>query len=193
MIKKIYPVISLFILIIFLSSWGAVGHRIINNKCPASFPSAMTGFQMWKDSLTTNAANADNRKNSDPNESPKHFIDIDNYSEFLSKGRIASTYDSIVAIHGLSNVIYNGTLPWATLNMYDTLVVDFKKLKWHKAMLDASDLGHYVADGHMPLHLTANYDGGKTNQSGIHSRYESTMVSAYQSNLWLNLYSCIME
>ena len=50
-------------------------------------------------------------------------------------------------------------------------------------MLDASDLGHYVGDGHMPLHLTKNYDGGMTGQSGIHSRYETTMVSAYSSSL----------
>src|ERR1035437_1713276 len=183
MIKKTYPVISLFILVILLSSWGSVGHKIINSKCPTSFPETMTGFQIWMDSLANNASNADTRKNKDPNESPKHFIDIDSYSEFNSTGRIASTYDSIVSQHGSSTVISYGILPWATLNMYDTLKVDFQKLKWHKAMLDASDLGHYVADGHMPLHITANYDGQKTNQSGIHSRYESDMVGDYITSL----------
>jgi hypothetical protein len=149
----------------------------------------MAAFQIWSDSLASNASNADTRKNKDSGlplyqkESYKHYIDIDNYSEFLSTGRIASTYDSIVAIHGSSNVIYDGTLPWATVNMYDTLVVDFKKLKWHKAMLDASDLGHYVADGHMPLHLTSNFDGKATNQNGIHSRYEGDMVGDYITSL----------
>lgn len=183
MFKRIYPVISLFILCLFLCSWGSVGHRIINSKCSLSFPASMVGFQVWSDSLASNASNADNRKSTDKTESPKHFIDIDSYTEFVSTGRIASTYDSIVARHGSSFVVNNGTLPWATMNMYDTLKVDFQKLRWHKAMLDASDLGHYIADGHMPLHLTSNYDGGATNQRGIHSRYESDMVSTYQSDL----------
>lgn len=183
MLKKTYPFISLLVLTIFLSSWGGTGHQIINNKCPESFPASMAAFRIWADSLKANASNADNRKGADKTESPKHFIDIDNYAEFVSNGRIASTYDSIVSIHGASFITTNGSLPWATVNMYDTLVVDFKKLRWHKAMLDASDLGHYVGDGHMPLHLTKNYDGDLTGQSGIHSRYETSMVGANSTSL----------
>lgn len=183
MFKTLHRVIFLFIFSSFLISWGSVGHRTINYKCPESFPVSMNAFKIWADSLQMNGSVADNRKSSDPNESPKHYIDIDNYSEFISMGRIASTYDSVVVRHGSSFVISNGTLPWATLNTYDSLVVAFQKRKWHKAMLLASDLGHYVADGHMPLHITANYDGGLTNQSGIHSRYESNMVGTYSSSL----------
>ncbi len=164
-------------------SWGSKGHYAINNKCPESFPTTMNAFKVWADSLDLHASDADNRKSSDPNESPKHYIDLENYSEFISKGRIASTYDSIITIHGSSFVVSNGTLPWATRSIYDTLKVAFKQLNWHKAMLCASDLGHYVADGFMPLHLSANYDGQKTNQKGIHSRYESDLVYYYLSNL----------
>jgi hypothetical protein len=183
MIKTTSRTFILLALCLFLVSWGSTGHYTINNKCPQSFPASMAAFRVWADSLDIHGSDADNRKSTDPNESPKHFIDIDNYTEFNSTGRIASTYDSIVSRHGSTYVISNGTLPWATQNMYDTLKTDFKKLKWHKAMLDASDLGHYVADGHMPLHITANYDGQKTGQGGIHSRYESTMVGTYISSL----------
>jgi len=45
-----------------------------------------------------------------------------------------------------------------------------------KAETTMSDLGHYVADGHQPLHCTANYTPG-----GLHFRYESQMVNTYQS------------
>lgn len=183
MLKSISRIVSLFLLCILLASWGAVGHKTINSKCPESFPASMAAFKIWSDSLGANASNADNRKNTDKTESPKHFIDIDTYPEFNSTGRIASTYDSIASIHGASYITYNGSLPWATVNMYDTLVVDFKKLKWHKAMLDASDLGHYIGDGHMPLHLATNYDGQLSGQNGVHARYETTMVGAYQTNL----------
>ena len=172
---------------LFLVSWGSKGHSIINRKCPESFPASMNAFRIWADSLSMHASDADSRKSADKSESPKHYLDVENYAEFISTGRIASTYDSIVSRHGSSSVISNGTLPWATMNMYDTLKADFIKCKWHKAMLDASDLGHYVADGHMPLHISANYDGQDTGNSGIHSRYESSMVSSYQSEL--NFYS----
>jgi len=171
-------ILLLFIFCLFLVSWGSVGHKIINSKCTESFPASMTAFKIWSDSLSLHGSDADSRKNADKAEGPKHYIDIDVYPEFNSTGRIASTYDSIVKIHDAAYIVNNGSLPWATINMYDSLVVDFKRHKWHKAMLDASDLGHYVGDGHMPLHLTENYDGGMTNQGGIHSRYETAMVGA---------------
>ena len=183
MIKSTPRILLLFIFCLFLVSWGAVGHKIINSKCTDSFPTSMSAFKIWSDSLSIHSSDADTRKNVDKTESPKHYIDIDVYPEFITSGRIASTYDSIVSIHGAPYIVSNGSLPWATINMYDTLVVDFRKHKWHKAMLDASDLGHYVGDGHMPLHLTENYDGGMTNQTGIHSRYETAMVGTFSTAL----------
>ncbi|MEI8085612.1 MAG: T9SS type A sorting domain-containing protein [Paludibacter sp.] len=183
MIKNIFRYSLILTLSLFLGSWGSKGHSIINSKCPESFPASMSAFRVWADSLSMHASDADSRKSADKTESPKHYLDVENYSEFVSTGRIASTYDSIVSRHGASSVISNGTLPWATMNMYDTLRVDFLKHKWHKAMLDASDLGHYVADGHMPLHISANFDGQDTGNGGIHSRYESSMVGNYQTEL----------
>ena len=47
----------------------------------------------------------------------------------------------------------------------------------------SADLGHYVGDGHQPLHCTENYDGDATNQSGVHSRYETDLVGAYQTSI----------
>lgn len=183
MVKTSLRLFLLIILSSILVSWGNIGHRNINYKSTASFPATMIGFASWADSLSINGSNADYRKSDDPNESPRHYIDLDNYQEFNNFGRIASTYDSIVNIHGSYFVVSNGTLPWATKIAYDSLKDSFNKRRWHKAMLFASDLGHYVADGHMPLHLTSNYDGRATGQSGIHSRYESTMVSTYLNSL----------
>lgn len=184
--KTVKIVMQSFVVVLVslaLISWGSVGHSTISKKSALSFPATMVGFSVWADSLSLHASDADNRKSSDANESPKHFIDIDNYAEFISKGRIASTYDSVVSLHGATFVVNNGTLPWATRNTYDSLTLAFKQLKWSKAMLIASDLGHYVADGHMPLHISANYNGQKTGQTGVHSRYESDLVYANIANL----------
>ena len=183
MIRILPRIILLLVLSLILVSWGNVGHKIINSKSTDSFPASMSSFKIWSDSLSQHSSDADNRKNSDPNEDVRHFIDIEYYAEFNTTGRIALTFDSVATLHGISFVNYNGTLPWATLNTYDSLKVAFRQLKWHKAMLLASDLGHYVGDGHMPLHISSNYDGQLTGQKGIHSRYESTMVARYQTQL----------
>ena len=183
-LNKIFVICILYFTLV---SWGSSGHSIISRKSAASFPASMGNFHLWADSLSMHASDADTRKYVDANESPRHFIDIDNYAEYISQGRIPSTYDSVVAIHGASFVIANGTLPWTTNNTYDSLKQAFSNRQWHKAMLLASDLGHYVADGHMPLHLTPNYDGQLTGQKGVHSRFESTMVNNNQSTL--NVYT----
>jgi hypothetical protein len=116
----------------------------------------------------------------------KHYIDIDNYPEFLLNGKIPQTYDSIVTLHGESFVLDNGTLPWATLIAFDSLKNCFQRMDWNKAGLFAADLGHYVADGHQPLHITRNYDGQYTGQDDIHSRYESKMIGTYQNQIVYN-------
>lgn len=65
----------------------------------------------------------------------------------------------------------------------DTLRAAFQRRDFSRALLVAADLGHYVGDGHQPLHVTQNYDGDMTNQSKIHSRYETTLIGAYQSSI----------
>jgi len=163
--------------------WGSVGHKIINKAVVPSFPYQMSFLSYWSDSITSHASDADNRKNADPKESPKHFIDIDEYPEFIKSGRISQNYDSVVAGHSLSFVIDNGTLPWTIVTTCDSLKAELKRRDWQKAMLTAADLGHYVGDAHMPLHITRNYNGQYSNQSGVHSRYETTLIGKYQSQL----------
>lgn len=141
----------------------------------------MTQFNAWITTLASHASDADDRKAWDPTEGPKHYIDIDNYDEFVTQGSIPQTLDSVIAIHGSSFVYGNGILPWATLTTFDSLVSCFERLDWDNAVLFASDLGHYVADGHMPMHITRNYNGQYSGNTGIHSRYESTMINAYIS------------
>jgi hypothetical protein len=171
------------IFILLFAGWGAVGHKIINSNITVCFPSSMNFPAYWSDTLIAHASDADNRKGSDPTESPKHFIDIDAYPEFIAHGTISQSYDTNVILHGSSYVINQGTLPWAIQWTEDSLRVAFQQRNWHKAMLFAADLGHYVGDGHQPLHCTENYDGALTNQSGVHSRYETSLVGTYQSSI----------
>ncbi|MDR3609291.1 MAG: hypothetical protein P4L27_01850 [Ignavibacteriaceae bacterium] len=182
--KNIFAKIAVSVISILLfAGWGSTGHKIINQNITVCFPSSMNFPSYWSDTLTAHASDADTRKSSDPSESPKHFIDIDNYSEFISNGYISQSYDTNVIIHGSAYVVNEGTLPWAIQWTVDSLRIAFLQKNWHKAMLFSADLGHYVGDGHQPLHITQNYDGQLTGQSGVHSRYETTLVGQYQSSI----------
>ena len=163
--------------------WGNVGHRIINTKTILSITSEMSFWGSWSDSLAAHGSDADYRKSSDPTEYPKHFIDIDNYPEFNLTGNISQNFDSLIQQHGYNFVMDQGILPWAIMNTIDSLQTVFQNNQFHKAMLFAADLGHYVGDMHMPLHLTRNYNGQYTGQSGVHSRFESNMINTYNGQI----------
>jgi Secretion system C-terminal sorting domain len=182
--KFVLPVIAAFAFL-FLG-WGQVGHYIINYNTILSAYPELEFFNTWADSLAAHASDADYRKSWDPNEAPKHYIDIDNYPEFISTGTIPQDFDSVVAAHGYSFVLEQGFLPWAILNTADSLETAFENNDMHTAMLIAADLGHYIADSHQPLHITKNYDGQNTNQNGVHSRYETHMIGDYQSEIVYN-------
>jgi len=174
-------VLVLFSLV--LVGWGSVGHRIINRSTTLSFPTELNFLLFWADSLAAHGSDADIRKGWDPNEDVKHYIDIDNYPDFTSTGRIKHNFDSLVMQYGYAFVIDQGILPWAIMKTVDSLQTAFQEGNWQKAMLTAADLGHYVGDAYMPLHVTRNYNGQYSGQSGIHSRYESTMINTYQSQI----------
>ncbi len=177
--KLILSTIALLALSVVLTSWGSVGHRKISESASASFNLQMADFQTWVSFLRDHASDADTRKSTDPTESPKHYIDIDAYADFITAGRIPQTLDSVNVKYGTAFVLKNGILPWATKSTFDSLRSCFERHDFAKAQIFAADLGHYVADGHMPMHITENYDGQLTGASGIHSRYESTMIGSY--------------
>ncbi len=173
----------LFFICVTIYGWGFYGHKIINQKTMYSFPGVMSTFHWLPDSLSKHGSDADYRKSTDPSESPRHYIDIDNYSGFLTNGRIPQSMDSLIAIYGINFVIDNGTLPFVIIATTDSVKKYFIQHNWQMAMLKAADLGHYVADAHNPLHITRNYNGQYTNQTGIHSRYETQMINADTSRL----------
>ncbi|MBM3436751.1 MAG: hypothetical protein FJY07_11105 [Bacteroidetes bacterium] len=171
-----------------LMSWGYAGHETISQEASLSFNQQMSQFYSWTDFLVAHSMDADERKAWDPSEGPKHYIDIDNYDQFVNNGTIPQTWDSVIAAYGYYFVENQGILPWATLATFDSLKACFERGEWEQAKIFASDLGHYVGDGHMPLHITRNYNGQYSGNDGIHSRYESTMISNYVSQIVYNGY-----
>lgn len=169
----------LFVLLVCLCSWGEKAHQKINTSCVNFFPVEISKLKSWAPILGDHASDADFRKKNDKSEFFKHFIDIDKYEDFDNTQKIEENFVVACSNYGKAKVIKEGILPWVTDSTYRALVQDFKSLNWEQAVLTAADLGHYVGDGFMPLHLTANYDGQLSNQTGIHRRYEETMIDRY--------------
>ncbi len=179
-----------FFSLLFIYGWGASGHKVINRRSTFSLPPSMS-FLNWADSLAAHASDADIRKSTDPNESPRHYIDIDDYPEFIATGRIPQDLDSLIAIHGAGFVYDKGILPFSIMATVDSIKNYFQQQNYHKAMLHAADLGHYVGDGHNPLHITRNYDGQYTNQNGVHSRYETQLINRDSVNIIYNFHDAV--
>ncbi len=184
--RQLFFAIILPAVSIILMSWGYTGHEKIGQEAQLSYPPEMVQFNAWTEFLSSHSSDADERKQWDPDEAPKHYIDIDNYDQFILSGTIPQLWDSVIAIYGDYFVYDQGILPWATLTTFDSLKACFERSDWEQAVIFAADLSHYVGDGHMPLHITRNYNGQYSGNEGIHSRYESTMVNN-------NIYSIIYD
>lgn len=172
----------LFLIPAIGSGWGTTGHRFINRHAVVHLPSTMPQFIAQQAFFEAHAMDADYRRSTDTAEAPKHYIDIDNYPNFHY---ITRSLDTLIMQYGWSYVRQNGIIPWATVWTLDSLTAQLERGDWNRAYLTASDLGHYVADAHQPLHCTRNYDGQYTGNNGIHSRYESTMITTFRDSLFI--------
>jgi hypothetical protein len=181
--KKSFVVIVLFSSILFID-WGNVGHRIINGNSMLSFPEEIDFLISWANGLAEHASDAYKRKSSEPNEETKHYIDIDNFPEFVTTLMIPQEFDSIIAKYGYNFVMDQGILPWAIIETADSLTAAFRNKQWDRAMLLAADLGHYIGDAFTPLHITRNYNGQYSNQGGVHSRYESKLIERFDHEIY---------
>ncbi|MFO7444781.1 MAG: hypothetical protein R6W90_00370 [Ignavibacteriaceae bacterium] len=178
---KIFSLILFVYLIIFNSagySWGDKGHSLINGKAIAFLPAEMDQFKKWGDYIAEHAPDPDYRKEYDSTEFPKHFIDIDYYREFQT-GNMIFGMNQLKSIYSDSIVNDLGILPWATIETLNKLTDAFRELDRDRVLIYASDLGHYVGDGHQPMHTILNYDGQLSTQEGVHGRYEWQMLDRY--------------
>lgn len=73
----------------------------------------------------------------------------------------------------------HGINPYNSLNYYYKLREAFTEKDWKQVIKISADYGHYIADGHVPLHTSENYNGQLTNQVGIHGFWESRIPELF--------------
>lgn len=156
-----------------IASWGFFGHKQINRMAVFTLPIEMSGFyKKHIDYITEHAVDPDKRRYGVEGEAERHYIDIDHYGPnafnevpiFWKKAVEKYTEDTLKAY---------GINPWHVDKMMYRLTEAFKKENIDLILHYSADLGHYIADGHVPLHTTENYNGQLTGQRGIHGFWES--------------------
>lgn len=179
---------AIFITIILLlcTSWGFFAHKEINKMAVFTLPQPLMGFyKKYIDFITQQAVNPDKRRYAVAGEAPKHYMDIEFYSDSILLKR--PTWQEATNLYPEDSMQAHGILPWNLIRLTYTLTDAFKREDAKAVLKISADMGHYVGDLHVPLHTTKNYNGQLTGQHGIHGLWESRLPELFSGSY--NYYS----
>jgi hypothetical protein len=141
------------------SSWGFFAHRKINQLAVFTLPPAMSGFYKKNiEYISESAVNPDRRRYAIPEEAPRHYIDLDDYGDSAIY-KLPRYWSDAVKQFGEDSLNAHGIVPWHINRVYYQLKDAFFIKDPDRILRLSADLGHYIADAHVPLHTTKNYDG----------------------------------
>lgn len=124
------------------------------------------------DFITEHAVDPDKRRYAVAGEGPKHYIDLDHYGAYPYSALPHKWADAIDKF-GKDTLQQYGIVPWHIQIMLTRLTNAFKEKNYSSILKNSAEIGHYIADAHVPLHATENYNGQLTGQQGIHGFWES--------------------
>ena len=154
-------------------SWGFFAHQKINRMAVFTLPDGMIGFyKKHIEYISQHAVDPDRRRSMVAEEPPRHYIDIDHYGEYPFDS-VPKFWKTAVKKFTEDTLQAYGINPWHVDRMVYRLTQAFREENLDLILHYSADLGHYVADGHVTLHTTENYNGQMTNQKGIHGFWES--------------------
>jgi hypothetical protein len=170
------------LLILFCTSWGYFAHYKINRLAVFTLPKSMAGFYKANiEFITEHAVSADKKRYVDTTEAPRHYLNADHYGK-KPFSKIPQRWADAVVKYSEDSLNKQGTVPWTIQRTYYRLVNAFKAHDTLAILTASANLGHYIADAHVPLHLTQNYNGQLTNQTGIHALFETRIPELFGSS-----------
>src|ERR1035437_4996978 len=154
-------------------SWGFYAHQKINRMAVFTLPEEMIGFyKKHIEYISQHAVDPDKRRYANAEEAARHYIDIDHYGIYAFDS-VPKFWKNAVKKYSEDTLKAYGIVPWHIEKMVYRLTQAFKEENLDLILHYSADLGHYIADSHVPLHTTENYNGQMTNQKGIHGFWES--------------------
>lgn len=179
--KKIKLVILTVIVCIICCAWGFTAHKKINESAVFILPSALARYyKKHINTITEKAVDADKRCYIDSAERPRHYIDLDTYTDQIDSLPIHWT--KAVEKFSERKLLSAGVIPWQIWRTYQNLIKALEDKNHTRIIRYSADLGHYVADAHVPLHTTSNYNGQFTKQIGIHAFWETRLPEMFSKN-----------
>lgn len=158
---------------IICSSWGFLGHRTIHQLAIYELPPSMRYFFHRNiDEVVKKSVRPDQRRSADKEEAPKHYIDLELFGDSAA-WRMPLLWKDALKKYGKDSLLKWGYLPYYVITMKEKLTTAFRSGNKDSVLFYATDLGHYISDAHVPLHVTENYDGQLSGQKGLHSLWES--------------------
>lgn len=175
--------IAFFLLTDFslLFAWGAWGHKHINRAAVFALPTPMRMFYYNHiDFITQGAVVPDLRRGllDDKAEGPRHYIDMEDFGN-IPISQFPKTPAEAYGEYSQSFLNRVGYLPWYIQTMTSKLTRAFAQRDKSAILFLSAELGHYVADAHMPLHTASNYNGQLSGQKGIHALWESEIPELF--------------
>ncbi len=162
-----------------VTAWGPAGHDLVNNWAVQTLPSEMRAFfESNRQYLVEHANDPDLWMKKDRYERKRHYVYLDKYGIFPFQ-ELPHSFKQAVQNYGSGRINRDGVLPWQVGESSLRLTEAFKSRNWEQVKLQAAVLAHYVADAHDPLHLTRNYDGQLTRQTGLADRFEVRLLDRY--------------
>ncbi len=167
------------VLLAFSPDWGFFGHEHINRLAVFTLPQPMIGFYKARIAeIVEVSVVPDKRRYAIPEEAPRHYLDADHYGD-SALSKLPEAWAEAVAQFGEDTLQAHGILPWHIAWMHRRLTDAFLTGDPAAIVRLSGELGHYIADAHVPLHTTVNYNGQLTGQEGIHGFWESRLPELF--------------
>lgn len=183
-VKRIFFLFFLLAITGPLYSWGFYGHRKINQLAVFLLPPDMLIFyKAHIPYLTEHAVDPDKRRYILPEEGPRHYIDMDKYGQ-APWDSLPRKWEDAVKKYTADTLQKHGIVPWWIQTMLQRLTRAFRNKDQARILKLSADLGHYIADAHVPLHASSNHNGQFTNQRGIHGFWESRLPELLAETQW---------
>ena len=164
--------------------WGFYMHEQINYHAVFLLPpEMMVLFKRNIGFLTEHAVDPDKRRYVVASEGAHHFMDIDHYGAYPF-AELPRNYMAAREKYSADTLQAYGTLPWWVQTMLGRLTRAFREKDCRLILKNAAELGHYIADAHVPLHACSNHNGQLTGQQGIHAFWESRIPELFAAEQW---------
>ena len=164
--------------------WGFYGHRKINYYAVFLLPpEMMLLYKPQIDFIAEHAVDPDMRRYVMAEEGPRHYIDIDHYGSY-PYADLPRKWDDAVEKFSEDTLMKYGIVPWWVQTMLYKLTAAFKEKQQARILKLSAEIGHYIADAHVPLHTNSNHNGQFTDQRGIHVFWESRIPELLAEKEW---------